>query len=394
MSTTLRSATMEDLAALLTEQQARKLDVVAHASQLTAVGGGLRITGSAAEITEDGVTPADGFYRFADVAIEHLADKLKIPVSYLRRMHEQRVDLFDDNVNGWLHGIETMDEHGTYTAPVPDPRKFLCRLFRPTVDEDGIGIVRGILSDRYKMVDHNDVWMAALDGATQAGVDLTIHSCDLTDRRMYIRVQAPSVEALAPDLLRGYRSPWSGDDGTANPVVFAGFLITNSEVGEGSATITPQIVVRICTNGMTMTKDALRAIHLGKRHEQGVVTWSDETRLKELELIRSQAADTVRTFCNVEYVQAKIAELNELAGIEIKGDPAKAVEVVTNRLSYSDAQRADVLAMFVKGGQLTAGGIMQAVTAAAQTQPDGDAQAAMEADAIDALTLAAGAAHG
>lgn len=391
-TTTLRSAEMEDLAALLTEQQARKLDVVARADQLTAVGGGLKVTGSAAEITEDGVTPADGFYRFNDVAIEHLADKLKIPVSYLRRMHQERTDLFDANVNGWLHGLPGVA--GLEDDGIPgDPRKFLVRLFAPTVDENGIGICRGILSDRYKMVDHNDVWMAALDGATRAGVDLRVQSCDLTDRRMYIRVHAPTVEALAPDLLAGYRSPWSGDEGNANPIVFAGFLIANSEVGEGSATITPQIVVRICTNGMTMTKDALRAIHLGKRHEQGLVTWSDETRAKELELIRAQAADTVRTFCNVEYVRAKLAELNELAGIPIEGDPAKAVEVVTNRLSYSDAQRADVLTMFVKGGQLTAGGIMQAVTAAAQTQPDGDAQAAMEADALDALAFAAAAAH-
>jgi hypothetical protein len=386
-TTTLRSATMQDLADLLTEQQARKLDVVAHASQLTAFAGGLRVTGSAAEITEDGVTAADGFYRFTDVALEHLADKLRIPVAYLRRLHSERVDMFDDNVNGWLHGLAPA--RGDDGIP-GDPRSFLARLFAPTVDEDGIGICRGILSDRYKMVDHLDVLTSALDGARYAGVDLEVHSCDLTDRRMYVRVQAPSVEALAPDLLRGYRSPFDhgGGDG-GPPIVFAGFLIANSEVGEGSATITPQIIVKVCTNGMTMTKDALRAIHLGKRHEQGLVTWSDETRRKELELIRAQAADTVRTFCNVDYVRAKIAELEALAGKPIDDDPARAVEVVTNRLNYSDAQRADVLSMFVKGGQLTAGGVMQAVTAAAQTQPDGDAQAAMEADALDALAYAA-----
>ena len=48
-----------------------------------------------------------------------------------------------------------------------------------------------------------------------------------------------------------------------------------------------------------------------------------------------------------------------------------------------------MLGMFVAGGDRTAGGVMQAVTAAAQVTADADAAAQMEADALRALDLAA-----
>ena len=44
--------------------------------------------------------------------------------------------------------------------------------------------------------------------------------------------------------------------------------------------------------------------------------------------------------------------------------------------------------MFVKGGQFTAGGVMQAVTAAARITKDADKASDMEAQATKALELA------
>ena len=46
-------------------------------------------------------------------------------------------------------------------------------------------------------------------------------------------------------------------------MVFAGWVLSNSETGCGAFTITPRLVVHVCRNGMTITKDALRAVHLG-----------------------------------------------------------------------------------------------------------------------------------
>src|SRR5207253_3176445 len=103
---------------------------------------------------------------------------------------------------------------------------------------------------------------ATLDGILQAGVDAEFDGLDLTERRLYARVVAPQVRAWAPRLLAGYRSPFGGaayapgrprspeqarqaageqrgfyQPGT-EPVLFAGFVIANSEVGQGAWSIT------------------------------------------------------------------------------------------------------------------------------------------------------------
>ena len=46
----------------------------------------------------------------------------------------------------------------------------------------------------------------------------------------------------------------------AEPIVFAGFVISNSETGGGAFSVTPRLVVKVCNNGLTITADALRAI--------------------------------------------------------------------------------------------------------------------------------------
>ena len=122
--------------------------------------------------------------------------------------------------------------------------------------------------------------LAALDGVRQSGVPVQVDGCDLTDRRMYVRVVCEQVRALAPALLAGYRSPFTGASGADSPVVFSGFMITNSETGCGAFTLVPRLVVQVCRNGMTITRDAMRAVHLGERLDEGVVTWSGNTRTR------------------------------------------------------------------------------------------------------------------
>lgn len=58
------------------------------------------------------------------------------------------------------------------------------------------------------------------------------------ERRMYVQIASQSVAAHAETLLRGYVSPFTGARGTDNPLVFAGFVLTNSETGHGSFSIT------------------------------------------------------------------------------------------------------------------------------------------------------------
>ena len=266
------------------------------------------------------MTSSAGTYRPTVVADEGIADKLGISLAYLRRLRASRPDLWDANVNGWLHG----NDLAGYPA---DERKFLVRLFQPEAERgDGLGVARAFLSDSYKVIDNLDALMATLDGIRQAGTEVVFDGLDLTERRLYARVVAPGVGAIAPALLGGYRSPfggriyvpgssWTPEQAAAQPpataggisrapsrCMFAGFVISNSEVGDGAWSITPRVVAEICGNGLQIAADVTRAIHLGSRQEQGIVRYSADTMDKELALITARARDAVATFLSTGYL--------------------------------------------------------------------------------------------
>jgi hypothetical protein len=362
----IRNAALPDLAALLRDQQAQKADIVAPARAIRAAGAQLVISGSAPVLGPDGVTMTAGTYLPTEICDQGIAEKLGIPAAYLRRLREQRPALYDANVNGWLGG---------------DDRRFLVRCLR---GEDGGGAARAFLSDGYKIIDSLDVLMAALEGIRGCGLPVEVDGCDLTDRRMYVRVVCEDVAVLAPALLAGYRSPFTGAAGADSPVVFAGFVLSNSETGRGAFTLTPRLVVQLCRNGMTITRDAIRAVHLGERHDEGIVTWSGNTQDKTLALITAKTTDAVATFLDHCYVR----EIEKAAGHPV-ADPQETVRTVSQRLRFTGAQQADILTHFIRGGDVTAGGVLHAVTSVAQTLPDADAAHEMEAQGLRALEIAA-----
>lgn len=370
LALTTRNAGLEDLVDLLRHQQAHKVDVVAHSDQIRAECTRLRISTPPA-LSERGVTTTAGLYTPTGVCDQGLAAKLGIPLPYLRRLREHKPGLYDANVNGWLTGAD---------------RRFLVRCLHAGGSH---GIARAFLSDSYRIIDNLDVLMAALDGVRQSGMQVQIDGCDLTERRMYVRVVCEQIRALAPDLLRDYRSPFTGERGADNPVVFAGFVITNSEVGEGAFTIVPRLLVQVCRNGMTINADAARHVHLGGRLDEGVVRWSADTQDKNLALITAQTRDAITTFLDIDYVRAKLEQMRRLAGTRV-ADPAATIELVAKKLSYSEEQQRQILSHFIQGGDISAGGVMHAVTSVARTLPDADAAHEMEGHAVRVLHLAAG----
>lgn len=389
MITTARNATLADLGKLLTEQQARKLDVVAPASTLRMEHGRLLVTGSDPVLSEDGVTATTGVYDATDVFDEGLADKLGIPLPYMRRLRNDRPDLLDANVNGWLHGYmgsaPALAEQEV-DAIAGDPRSFLLRLFKPAGDAPGIA--RAFLSDRYKPIDHFDILTAVLQGIREAGVNAIPTRCDLSERTMRVQIAAPEVEALAPLLLAGYRSPYTGLTGEDNPTVFAGFDFGNSETGGGAFYIVPRLTIQICTNGMVLTKDAMRAVHLGGKMEEGVIDWSSDTQAKQVALITAKARDAARTFLDVKYMERQIAAITQIAITPITGAEAT-IKTVAKKLAFSEEITAGVLDHFIRGGQLTAGGVMQAVTSFSQSIDDPDKANSLNDQGIRAMELAA-----
>jgi hypothetical protein len=364
-----RNATMGELAEILMDQHKRKHDVVVNAAALESIEGDIVIKAGWTDIDAEGVLVQDLVLTPTAVADEGIADKLGIPIGYLRRMRNERIDLYDANVNGWLN------DQGD--------RQFLVRGFAQSEE----GIMRAFLSDTYGIIDHLDVLTAIAGGIARVNVKTEIVQTDLTDRRMYVKMRAPEVKTYARELLKGYRSPFTGESGDDNPTVFAGLVFSNSETGNGAFSLVPQLTVQVCSNGMTITKDAVRKVHLGKRMDEGIIRWSNDTQKKVLELIESQTADAVATYLDEEYMIKVLRDMAEAAERPLPGPIDKTVKVLGKKLAYSEEQIEGIFDHLVRGGQPTSGGLMQAVTSYAQTVKDADEAYRIEESAFRALTV-------
>lgn len=380
----LRHAELAQLVDALQSQHTRSVDFTAKANSLRFEGGNLVVPTGEVKLTEDGVTTVDGRYTPTVVGDEGVSDKLGIPLAYVRRLRAEALDLYDANANEWLR-----------RAPVD--RTFLLRLLRVEGEQlpvEGLpnGTLRALLSDRYRAIDNLDVVLATLDGVRKGGIDpqsLQI-SADLTDRRMHVRVTSPEISTNVQALVEGYRVPGAPDRaGRDYPLLYAGLVISNSEVGEGGFSVRPRVVWQVCTNGQTMTREGMRAVHLGgKLDTEGEIRWSEETQQANLRLITSKTTDAVRAFLSTEFLNTLVSKMADAAGVKV-ADPVKTVTDVSKRLGYTKEQSADILNAFIDGGQRTAAGVMQAVTWVAQHTVDGDTAARLEASAFEALALAA-----
>ena len=370
---TRRNAALPEIVEVLRAQQAAKLEVVAAARNLRVADGALRVANADHQLSVDGVTTCDAVLTPTASADADLATKLDIPLPYLRRMRKAKTDLYDTNVNAWL-------------ADRPD-RRFLVRGLRDTASSEP-GVLRAMLSDSYRIVDNLDILMSVLDGIRRAGAQVEITQADLTETHMYVKVRSRQVAEMAPELLAGYRSPFTGARAAENPLVFAGFVISNSETGHGKFKITPQLVVQVCNNGMTINKHALSEVHLGGKLDEGQIRWSADTQAIALELVGKKARDAVSTFLDRDFVRAQLQAITAEAGVPISA-PTETIEHVSKKLNFTGEQQEAILRDFISGGDCTSGGVLHAVTSAAQRVDNADTAYEMERQGLRAMSLAA-----
>jgi hypothetical protein len=255
-----RNIPLQDLLRLLRVEAEHRLDVIVGSGALRAEGARLILESTEPQLGPAGVTITAGSYTVNDVALGQVADKLAIPGAYRRRLHEVHPDLFDANVNGWLArtdhpllvrahrtptpgtGLDALPGYGFPPAPqavtAPSALQTVPRRGR---DRAG-GAVGPVLADGQRRPDRR------AGRPPDSGAAADVDGCDRTDRRMYVRVVAPGVRVQAPALLANYRSPFTGQAGRDLPIVWAGFVLSNSEVGAGAFTLRP-LVAQVCHLG-------------------------------------------------------------------------------------------------------------------------------------------------
>lgn len=385
----LRNGEVGQMARILQQVAAEQVDLNIPASRLAVRDGQLELVNVEPLMTDRGVTDVNGKFTLTNNAVGQLGGFTGVPVRYLKDCRDTNLPLFDENLNSWFAHDKLADKN------------ILVRML-VGLDEANpgtIGQARAFLSDRFDgSKDNLPLFLAVLDGIRQAGVaadELSI-SGDLTDDRMYMVVRAPEIHGFGWDLLQGYKSPYANGQGTAHggldaenlPIIEAGFIVQNSETGNAALKITPRLVVRACANGLQQTVDSMRQVHLGAKLAEGQIEWSNDTRRHANELARSQAADAVKSFLNVSYVEKVIERLTEDATVPVK-EVKKTIEVVAKEQGYTEGEADSILNFFIDGGQRTAGGVMQAITAAVQQIDDAQRAYDIEATAVDAMKIAA-----
>lgn len=387
---TLRKADLDTIVGLLESQRLRTVDLSIQGRNLWVAAGNLIVQGLDAYLDETGFSDVNGQYAFGEVGLESLAARLDLPRNHLKDWRANKTDLFDTVAGYYLRG-ELNGEPSPYTAP--DGRVHTVRLLRADSSEanEVDGMVRAVLGGSYMAIDSIDALGSIMQGMYDAGIRPDSGAkieADLTESRMVVKVWVPSIRALTPDLLNGYTSPFSGLSGSDLPVVFAGLVFSNSEVGRGAWSVAPRIVYEVCSNGTTITKDAFSRRHVGEKLDEGVIKWSRATQIKNLELIKSQTADAVRTYLDADYLRTKLAEIATQAAVKVTAAPEEIITKVTRHTGHQNA-RPSILAAYMQGGQNTAGGVMQAYTAAAQMTRSGDLAFDLEGRAMDAMAWVA-----
>lgn len=372
---------LESFLSLAQQQHRQKIDIVGPLNGTRYKDGNLILAGAEPVMDGNGVTDANGLYRPTRTADHQIGGYFGIPTRYMDHMradHNGSPPLLDTNVNEWAGQAE--DKNVLYRM-----------IYGEDPNHPGTsGILRAVKSDRYGVRDNWDTTLACMDGMREAGLDGgNFRGADITDDRLWLRIHAPEVFINAPDLLRGYRDPRTGKSSReVGDVIHAGLVITNSETGLGSLRITPELTILVCTNGLVANKYAMAKVHLGARMDEGQIKWSQRTMDAANELTKLQVKDAITAFLTTDFLSKVVGEWTEKSNTEIE-DAQKTLTVVAKRLSYSESEQAGILAHFIKGGQMTAGGVMNAVTSFAQGVRDVTRANDLAATGVEAMELAA-----
>ena len=275
-----------------------------------------------------------------------VAARLKIPKQYYDRMKTENSSLLDVNVNHWLHS---------------QPEKRMIR----TLD----GNARAFLSDRYRALDNYDMMSAVLP-VLQEMPNIKIVSSDITDKKLYLKVLFPEIEAK----IEG--SKQVGD------LVQAGICISNSEIGQGSLAVQPLIYRLVCTNGM-IRNSSMKKYHVGKGNGTGFEDiqelLTDETKRLSDKAFWMSVQDIVRSSVNRDLFMNDVARLSETTQDFITNDDV--IEVVKNTCNHFGIGLADerkMLTSLLKDNDFSRWGLANAVTNIANDQEDYEAATEFE----------------
>jgi hypothetical protein len=329
--------TLQELAVEVKRQAESKKDYIAPTSDLTF------LTSPERQVSELLVKGLRSEFAVKDLAHNQVATHLGIPKAYYDRLRKTYPDLLDINVNKLFRA---------------EPARRMVR----TLD----GQVRAFLSDRYRRFDYLDL-MEAIMPVLGEMPDVQFPSAEITDTHLYIKAVLPRLQGEVK----------VGD------IVQAGVVISDSEVGLGAISAAPMIYRLTCKNGM-ISETALRRFHVGRKANGGngdgdpYEVFSDETLQADDKAFWLKTRDIVRASVTETVFNRLLSDLREAAGSEPMQSVEPGLVELSKRYNLSDGERDGVLGFLISGGDLTKYGVLNAVTATAQTVESYDRSVELE----------------
>lgn len=326
--------TLTELAQRIEANRAMKRDYIAPAAELR-----MHVDDDA---TASLIVPGHATFPLLPTAHDQLGGYLEIPTKYYRRMQAEAPALLANNVNEWF-------------ARSGGDRRMVRTLG---------GDCRALLSNRYQRIENEEIAQVVLPILGEIP-DVQIRSCELTPRRMYIQAVSPRVQGEVR----------KGD------VVQAGVVISNSEIGYGAVMVAAMDYRLVCLNG-AISAERFRAYHVGRQVDDNDALWADDTRRADDRAVLLKVRDMVHAAVDAVRFRARIERMRELAGLRSESaaaNPARAVEVLAQKVGATETEKGGILRALIEGGDLSAWGFLNAVTAQAHTAADYDRGVELEA---------------
>lgn len=277
-----------------------------------------------------------------EIAHSQIAAHTEIPKVYYDRMLVAAPGLLQNNVNTWFE---------KYPAP---------RMIR-TLDNRA----RAFLSDKFSPdMENEDLAEAVLP--VLLDMDLAIMSCEVTDRRLYIKAVDKKVErALAKTGAR------FGDGGhTIVRVNSPAITISNSEVGMGALSIQGGVYDQFCSNLASFGERSMRRAHVGQKQNiaegELYAMLSDKSRRLNNAALWSTVRDVVRAVFDKAKFDSLCDKIEGSHADKIEGDVVKVVELSSRKLGLLESEGKSVLKHLIEGGDLSRFGLYNAVTRMSQ----------------------------
>jgi|307.fasta_scaffold04797_8 hypothetical protein len=285
-------------------------------------------------------------FGLTNLAHRQMGDHLGIPAKWYDTMQGRIEDwklpdgsnLFDTTVNTLLKARPANEQ----------------RLVR-TLD----GNARAFLSNKYKPIDNLPVLMSILPVLQDMkGLDWAKASLEVTDNKMYLQLVNRDLTALI-----------TGKHNFIDEVA-AGIVISNSEVGLGAFRIQPMMWRLVCENGLIRTIESKVKYHVGgvMGTDGEAYSWlGDDTIQARSEATVLEMRDAVRAALDGDLFQNSVDAANAAAGVKMQGDPIAAVQWVTDKFNFNADEQAATLRNLIEGSDLSLWGMVNAVTATANT---------------------------